>query len=217
MAVKVALIILYSLLVAALVVLKGLKIGNRRRGVVKMITAAMFVGIGIYGCVLTHGHLDIVLAVGLAFASLGDLFLVFMDDHRFFVAGVLSFAAASITLSVYAVLNFGFSLWAIIPFVLLTVANAVCQIKKIYSFGRDAVCLNIYTVCVTICGSIGIANACATADIHAILFGVGCFLYMFSDVCLGLYLLRFRRVWLDILNTLLYFPGMLLIALSLVF
>lgn len=216
MTVKIALITLYSLLVATLVVQKGLKVGNRGRGVVKMATAAMFVGISIYGCVLYQGHLDIVLAVGLVFASLGDLFLVFMDEHKFFVAGVLSFAAASVTLSVYAVLCFGFSLWAIIPFVILTVASVVCQVKNVFSFGSDVVYLNVYTVCVTVCGSMGIVIACTTAGIQAVLFGVGCFMYMLSDVCLGLYLLRFKRVWLDILNTLLYFPGMLLIALSLV-
>ena len=216
MTVKIALITLYSLLVATLVVQKALKVGNRGRGVIKMITAAMFVGIGIYGCVISSGHLDIVLAIGLVFASLGDLFLVFMDEHKFFVAGVLSFAAASITLSAYAVVNYGFSLWSIIPFVLLTVASVVCQVKKVFSFGSDVVYLNVYTVCVTVCGSLGIVIACATAGLQAILFGVGCFMYMLSDVCLGLYLLRFKRVWLDILNTVLYFPGMLLIALSLV-
>lgn len=217
MAAKISIIAVFSLLVLALAVLKALKIGNRRRGVVKMLTSALFVGTGIYGCVICQGHLDIVLVVGLAFAFLGDLLLVFMDNHKLFVAGVLSFSAASITLSVYCALAYGFTYWAILPFVLFTVASAACQVAKVYSFGGDVVCLNVYTVCVSICGSLGIAVACVHGGVQAVLFGVGCFMYMCSDVCLGLYLLRFKRTWLDIVNTLLYFPGLLLVALSLVF
>lgn len=217
MAVKICLIVVYVALTAVLVTLKAFKIGNRRRGVVKMATSALFVGIGVYGCVLNDGHLHIALVVGLFFASLGDLLLVFMDNHKCFVAGVLSFAAASITLSVYGILCYGWTFWALLPFVLFVVANALAQARKIYSFGRDVIALNVYTVCVGLCGGIGIAVACGVGSLQAVLFGTGCFMYMFSDVCLGLYLLKFKRVELDIINSLLYFPGMLLIALSLVF
>lgn len=217
MALKIALIVIFSLLTITLVILKGFKIGNRRRGVVKMLTSALFVGIGIYGCVVKNGQLDVVLAVGLFLAFIGDLLLVFMDEHKCFVAGVLSFAAASTTLSVYSVMRFGWSYWAILPFAVFTVVNILAQVKNVYSFGRDVVCLNVYTVCVSVCGSLGLVVACAAGGINAVLFGLGCFMYMCSDVCLGLYLLKFRRVALDIVNSLLYFPGMLLIALSLVF
>lgn len=216
MRVKIALIAVYSLLTLTLVVLKGLKVGNRGRGVIKMATAAMFVATGIYGCVIAGEPINIVMAVGLLFAAMGDLFLVFMDNHKWFIAGVLSFAAASTVLSVYAVLKFGWTFWSLIPFVLFTVANIVCQVKKIYSYGRDNVYLNIYTVCVTVCGSLGLAIACSLGNIQAVLFGVGCFMYQCSDICLGLYLLKFRHRALDIVNSLLYFPGMLLIAMSLI-
>lgn len=217
MVVKIVAIVAFSLLTLTLVVLKALKIGNRRRGVVKMLTAALFVGLGVYGCVIQGGQLHIVLAVGLFFASMGDLFLVFMDNHKFFVAGVLSFALASTTLSVYAIMFYGWTFWALLPFAVMIILNVVMQITKIYSFGKDVIDLNIYTVCVSLCGSLGIAAACSIGSVQAILFGVGCFMYMLSDVCLGLYLLKFRHRALDIVNTLLYFPGMLLIALSLIF
>ena len=217
MIVKIILVVAYALLTLALVTLKALKIGNRRRGVVKMLTSALFVGVAIYGCVLSKGNLDVVLAIGLFFASLGDLFLVFMDSHRLFIAGVLSFAAASVTLSTYAVLNFGWTYWVILPFAVMTLANVLSQVFKLYSFGRDIVYLNVYTVCVSLCGSIGIALACSIGSLQSVLFGVGCFMYMLSDVCLGLYLLKFKYRALDVVNTLLYFPGMLLVALSLVF
>lgn len=216
MAVKIVLIVIYGLLTLTLVALKALKIGNRRRGVVKMLTSAMFVGLGIYGCVSHNGQLHALLAVGLFFASLGDLFLVFSDNHKYFFAGVLSFSAASITLSVYAILVYGWTYWALLPFVLVALSNVVLQLTKVYSFGSDVIDLNVYTVCVGLCGSLGITIACSIGSVQAILFGLGCFMYMCSDVCLGLYLLKFRHRALDIVNTLLYFPGMLLIALSLV-
>lgn len=217
MTLKIIIIVVYALLTVALVALKAFKIGNRRRGVVKMLTSCAFVGTGVYGCVLCGGGLHILLVVGLFFASLGDLFLVFMDNRKFFVAGVLSFAAASVTLSVYAILFYGWTFWALLPFVIVAVANVALQLTKVYTFGKDVVDLNVYTVCVGFCGSLGIAVACGVGGLQAALFGVGCFMYMCSDICLGLYLLKFRHRLLDIINSLLYFPGMLLIALSLVF
>lgn len=217
MVVKIVLIAVFAILTLTLVTLKAFKIGNRRRGAVKMATSALFVGIGVYGCVLNNGQLHIALVVGLFFASLGDLLLVFMDNHKCFVAGVLSFAAASVTLSVYGIMCYGWSFWTLLPFILFVVANVLAQVYKLYSFGRDLIDLNVYTVCVGLCGGIGIVAACSIGSLQAVLFGVGCFMYMCSDVCLGLYLLKFRHRALDIVNTLLYFPGMLLIALSLVF
>lgn len=217
MTVKIILIVIYSLLTLALVTMKALNWGDRRRGVTKMLTSVMFVGVGVYGCILNNGHLSIVLVVGLLFASVGDLLLIFMDNHKIFVAGVLSFAAASVTLSIYAILNYGWTFWTILPFVIVVAANIVGQATKAYTFGRDVVDLNVYTVCVGLCGSLGIAIACSVGSVQAVLFGLGCFMYMLSDICLGLYLLKFRYRALGIVNSLLYFPGMLLIALSLIF
>lgn len=217
MTVKIVLIVLYALLTLALVTLKALKIGNRRRGVVKMLTSALFVGISVYGCVLQQGQTDIILAAGLFFAALGDLLLVFMDERKCFVAGTMSFAVASTVLSVYGIIRFGFSFWTFLPYAVFMALNIFAQVKKLYVFGSNVVYLNVYTVCVGFCGCLGLLMACIVGSTQAILFGVGCFMYMCSDVCLGLYLLKFRRVELDIVNSLLYFPGMLLIALSLVF
>ena len=53
------------------------------------------------------------------------------------------------------------------------------------------------------------------SPLTSLLFGLGCFMYYASDVCLGLYLFKFRNKWVDSVNSLLYFPGMLLVALSL--
>lgn len=218
MTVKIILITAFLALTAVLITLKALKIGSRGRGAVKMCASALFVGIGVYGCVLNGGQIHVLLAVGLFFAALGDLFLVFMDDSpKYFVAGVLSFACASTVLSVYAIIVYGWSFYTLIPFAAFTILNVVCQVKKAYSFGSNVVYLNIYSVCVSFCGSLGLVTAIAAGGVRAALFGVGCFMYMCSDVCLGIYLLKCRKTALDIVNTALYFPGMLLIALSLLF
>lgn len=217
MAIKITAVTVYALLTLTLALLKGFKVDSRGRGAVKMITAAVFVAAGIYGCVTESGAYDFVLVIGLVFAFLGDLFLVFMDKRALFIAGVISFSCASLTFTVYAALLFGFQWWALLPFAVLCAANVVCQVKKVYDFGSCAVYLNIYTVLVTLCGCTGLILLCTTANVGVILFGAGCLAYMLSDVCLGLYIYKFSYRWVDIINTLLYFPGLFLIALSLIF
>ena len=54
MALKITAVTVYALLTVTLALLKGFKVDSRGRGAVKMITAAIFVAAGIYGCV-TNG------------------------------------------------------------------------------------------------------------------------------------------------------------------
>ena len=68
MALKITAVTVYALLTATLALLKGLKVDSRGRGAVKMITAAMFVSVGIYGCVTNGEEYGFVLVIGLAFA-----------------------------------------------------------------------------------------------------------------------------------------------------
>lgn len=217
MAIKITAVTVYALLTLTLALLKGFKVNSRGRGAVKMITAAVFVAAGIYGCATQDCEYGFVLVIGLVFAFFGDLFLVFMDKRALFIAGVISFSCSSLTFTVYAVLRFGFQWWALLPFAVLCASNVICQVKKLYDFGSCAVYLNIYTVLVTLCGCTGLILLCTTADVSVILFGAGCLAYMLSDVCLGLYIYKLRHRYVDIINTLLYFPGLFLIALSLIF
>ena len=114
MALKITAVTVYALLTVTLALLKGFKVDSRGRGAVKMITAAIFVSAGIYGCVTNGGEYGFVLVIGLAFAFLGDLFLVFMNKRALFISGVISFSCASFTFTVYAVLRFGFQWWALL-------------------------------------------------------------------------------------------------------
>lgn len=208
----------YISLTAALIAMKLCKIGNRRRGVVKILTSASFVGAGIYACSTLGAGLHLVLFAGLVCAALGDVLLVFMDEHRFFVAGVLSFSVASLMFSVYSVLQYGWHWWSLLVFAAVEICNVVCQKAGVISYGKSKVYLNIYTVLVTACGALGLTLFCqGLASLPMFLFGLGCFLYFMSDFCLGLYMFRFHNRVVDSVNSVLYFPSMLLIALSLLF
>lgn len=209
-------LVIYGCLTLALILLKVFKVGNRRRGVVKMLTSVTFAAVGIGGCVSLGGGMSVMVPVGLFFAMLGDLFLVFMDKRRWFIAGVLSFVMASLVLSVYSVLNFGWQWWSALLFVAVTAASVLCQKFKVYDFGSYKVYLNVYTTFVSACGTLGFSLACqGVANLPMFLFGFGCFLYFASDLCLGLYMFNFHNRAVDAINSALYFPAMLLIAFSL--
>lgn len=209
-------IALFSALVLALIVLKLFKIGSRRRGVVKMLAAAMFVALGVYGCVRSGGGLSVLVCIALFFAALGDLFLVFKDSKRMFVFGVMSFGTASLLLSVYSIVRFGWQWWSLLLFAVSVAANVLCQVFKVYRYGSLKVYLNVYTLLVGLCGTLGFSLACqGTANLAMFLFGLGCFSYFVSDICLGLNMFRFKNRVLDAVNTLLYFPSMFFIATSL--
>jgi len=133
-----------------------------------------------------------------------------------FIGGVVSFSAASLTLSVYSVLAYGWQWWSVIIFGVMLAANIILQCKKVLSYGHGVVYLDVYTVMVGLCGCLGLSLLCTSSSLGMAMFGLGCFAYMLSDVCLGLYLYKFRSPLIDAVNTALYFPGMFLIAISLI-
>ena len=211
-----AIVGVFLIFLLGLVTLKYFKVDSRKRGAVKMVCSTLFVVAAILACTKNFSSWSLVLVIGVIFAFLGDLFLVFMDDRRWFLTGVIAFACSSLTLSVYSIANYGFAWWSIIVFVIFIVANVFCQLKGVYDFGRNIVYLNVYMVAVGLCGSLGVTLFVqGVANLPMFLFGLGCFAYFVSDVVLGLYLLKFRLRSLDIINSFLYFPGLMLIACSL--
>lgn len=209
-------LIVFALFTVGLILLKLFKIGSRRRGILKMITSIMFVIAGVYGCVINVFPYCWVLFAGLCFAFIGDFMLVFADVSVMFKIGVISFSCASLTFVVYSVLVFDFRWWALLIFAVFAAANVLLQVYKIYRFGSMTVYLNIYTVLVGLCGSLGLSILFTATAARMILFGLGCFMYQLSDIVLGLYMYKFKRPVVDAVNTALYFPAMLLIALSVV-
>lgn len=209
--------VFYGCLTLTLMILKLFRIGRRRRGAVKMITSLSFVAAGIYGATL-RGGLSVLLCVGLIFASLGDFLLIFGGVRKYFVSGVISFGVASAAISVYSVLNYGWVWWSVIPYAAYVVFNIVAQKQKLYSYGSNKVVLNCYSLAVGVCGCLGLSLFCrGTSGLSMFLFGLGCFSYFVSDILLGLYLYKARNRVVDAFNSLFYFPGMFLIAISLWF
>ncbi len=204
----------YVLCVLGLVVLKLLNFDSRKRGALKIVTAALFVTMGVIGYIKDGTTKGLILLIGLVFASAGDVFLIFMDKRKWFVLGVASFSCASLTFSVLSFMSGKWQWWFLVPMILFLIANSFCQIKNIYSFGSNLVLLNIYTCLVAMCGSLGLSQL-FTSETKFVLFGLGCFLYFVSDIILGLFLFKFRNKYLDSANSLTYFSGMILVAISL--
>ena len=214
---QIVMLVAYGLGILTMIVMKALNIGNRRRGVVKMICSALFVAMAISQAVGSTDRYKVFALVGVIFAALGDLFLVFMDKHELFVCGVLSFSVASLCFSIYTSLSFDWHWWFLIVFILFISAIVAGQLTKVIDFGRSLVYLNLYTGFVALCGCLGLTLVFngATANVHAFLFGLGSFMYFASDIVLGLFLYKFHSPVMDCVNTALYFPGLMLIALAL--
>lgn len=202
--------------VAAMVVMKLRGIGNRRRGVVKVLASLSFVAVAVRGVLLQPSLLRGLLLAGVCFAFIGDVLLIFMDNHLCFKAGVAAFFLASLSLSCYIFSTGLFEWWFVILLAAFLVLNALMQIKGVYDFGDDAVLLNLYTAMVATCGTLGLTLIThGAAESAALALGLGCLLYFVSDIFLGLNLFRFRSARVDCINTLTYFPGLMLVAISL--
>ena len=214
---QIVMLFVYAACVVAMIAMKLANYGNRRRGVVKCIASALFVAMAVTNFVRSEREYAVVVLVGVVFAAIGDVFLVFMDKRNLFLCGVFSFALASLTLSIYCILSQNWQWWFLAVFAVLVVALVVGERKGFIDFGSCKISLNLYTIFVALCGSLGVTLFVqGVSDLKMFLFGLGCFMYLASDIVLGLYLYKFRsnRI-MDSVNTLLYFPGLMLIALSL--
>ncbi len=214
---KIVYLCVYGALLIAYMACKALRVSRRFRGPVKMALSAMFVGVGVSACIFFKGEtLAVVLTVGLAFAAAGDFFLVFMDKRANFHRGVVAFGIANAVMIAYSVLSFGWRWWSLAVFAVLYAANIVLQKTGVYSYGKSAVYLNVYLVLVGYNGSLGITLISGgTANLSAFLFGLGALLFFLSDLCLGIHAYKLRRRSVDVMNSLLYFSGLMLIAVSL--
>lgn len=209
-------IVAFVFLVVAMVVMKLRGIGNRRRGVVKALASLSFVAVAIRGVLLQPSLLSGLLFTGVCFAFVGDVLLIFMDNHLLFRAGVAAFFLASLSLSCYVFAMGIFGWWFIVVLGAFLAVNVFMQIKGVYDFGDDVVLLNLYTAMVATCGTLGLTVLVSgIAEPAAFALGLGCFLYFVSDIFLGLNLFRFRSARVDCINTLTYFPGLMLVAISL--
>lgn len=155
------------------------------------------------------------------FAWAGDCLLL---SKRTFAAGVAGFFVANLLLISAEVdlmgkinLGLGDFLGAAIIFVIFYGGLAVMQMGGFISFGKRVLPLNVYIATATLSGSLGLMLACNGNNIFYALFGIGAGLFMVSDYLMGAYLYKFKIPVFTVANSILYFSGMFMVALSLAF
>lgn len=190
----------------------------KRRAVNKILLAVLFEVYAV-SAYLLHSplfSLRILLPIGLFFAFLGDIFLLWN-----FVRGGICFSIGNFFLLFYAVFLLRYehiSLWILAPaaviFFLFWGTTMLLYRKDYIDFSRVRI-FPAYLFSVSMHGSLGavIAAACPIAGVR--LFGMGAFLMMISDYILSVHKFKHGANWILRCNSAAYFTGTLLAALSL--
>ena len=209
-------LIIYATFMLAYMTIKALGITQPYRGLVKVTLSTTFLGVGAYYVAINGWKFtDILLGVALVFAWIGDFLLIYKHKSNMFHAGCTAFGVANAFLVAHSVLKYTWQWWSLILFAVFMATIIYCQYKNVFSFGRSKWYLNFYSVTVGYNGFLGLAVALTTKTIPALFFGLGSLLFLASDIVLGLFLFKIKKWQMDAFNTLLYFSGLMLIALSL--
>ena len=209
-----AFISIYCLLLVIYMVTKVVGRKSAFRAVNKMMLVIVYLAVVIYTIFKKADVYNILVLVALIFAGAGDAFLLCVSNRNKFHAGVVSFGISNFMLIVISLAMYGWQWWSIVIFVVLYCINVLLQYKKVYTYGKSKWFLNIYLIFVGYSGCLGLANAIVATTLPAILYGVGAFMFFVSDILLGMYYFKFRKSYVDVLNSLLYFGGIILIAIS---
>ena len=209
-----AFISIYCLLLVIYMVTKVVGRKSAFRAVNKMMLVIVYLAVVIYTIFKKADVYNILVLVALIFAGAGDAFLLCGSNRNMFHAGVVSFGISNFMLIVISLAMYGWQWWSIVIFVVLYCINVLLQYKEVYTYGKSKWFLNIYLIFVGYSGCLGLANAIVATTLPAILYGVGAFTFFVSDILLGMYYFKFRKSYVDVLNSLLYFGGIILIAIS---
>ena len=161
----------------------------------------------------------LILMLALFFAYLGDLFLVF-DVNRggdFFLAGNVLFAFYYVTLFVEKGMNFSNFYWILIIWAVLFGGFIIASNKlpKVFKLGKMKFAMTLYLSSIMLHGSFGIGAIILLPGTKTLLLGLGSLMFMISDFILTIdkFVIRNNK-WIVRANSLFYFGGLLLIALS---
>lgn len=209
-----AFISIYCVLLVIYMITKVVGRKSAFRGVNKMMLVIVYLSVVIYTLFKGADTYKIVALIALVFAGAGDAFLLCTSNRNMFHAGVVSFGISNLLLIVLSVVMYGWQWWSIVIFVVLYCVNILLQYKEVYTYGKSKWFLNIYLIFVCYSGCLGLANAIVATALPAILYGVGAFMFFVSDILLGMYYFKLKKSYVDVLNSLLYFGGIMLIALS---
>lgn len=198
------------------------RVGNKMayRATNKMIMATMYLVYAIVMFVVNKlSGIYYLLMAALFLAYLGDLFLIF-DFGRggdFFLAGNVCFASfyfASLAEHNVPFVNY---FWVLIVWAVLVSIFAVLFVKlpHVFKLGKMKWVMLFYLASITLHGVMGLASVIYIDELSYLIMGIGSMLFMASDYILTVD--RFvitKNKWIVRSNSLTYFSGLLLIALS---
>jgi len=164
------------------------------------------------------GHQGIAMA-GVIFAFLGDIFLIWS-----FTTGGILFMISNIIFFIYElvllpVLNLSFAdiWWFIIILAALYLPLIVLVNKKWIHLNGKTIPLLFYIFTVSLHGSLGIVLLSLSGLTKITLLGLGLALFMVSDYFIILNKFKYNNNIMQWCNSLTYFVGLLLVALSFIY
>ena len=193
--------------------------GNfKRRAVNKIALAVLFEAYAV-SAYLLHSPLfsiRLLLPIGLFFAFLGDIFLLWN-----FIRGGICFSIGNFCLLLYEVMlirHEHIPLWKMFPAVLVFFlfwgTTMLLYQKEFIDFSSVRI-FPAYLFSVSLHGSVGAVLAAVCPARGVTLFGAGVFLMMISDYILSVHKFKHGANWILRCNSASYFIGTLLAALSL--
>lgn len=197
------------------------RVGNKLayRAVNKMVMATMYL---VYAIVMFSvcklSGIYYVLMAALFLAYLGDLFLVF-DFGRggdFFLAGNICFATFYLASLAERAVPFVNYFWVLIVWAVLVSVIAVLFVKlpNVFKLGKMKWVMLFYLASITLHGVMGLAAIIYIDELSYLIMGIGSLLFMVSDYIITVDRFVVKNKWITRSNSLTYFSGLLLIALS---
>ncbi len=191
------------------------------RAVNKYLMATMYLVLAVTMILRKHGFASwhTLLIAALIFAWLGDVFLVF-DFGRggdFFLAGNVCFILYEQSVMLNSGLRWKDFIWTFAAAaVLLCAFILACQKRPDrFKLGKMRWPMTFYLSTIITHGMTGLAMALLLPGTNWTVMGIGSVLFMLSDMILTAYKFVFDdNIWLVRANSLTYFTGLLLIALS---
>ena len=162
---------------------------------------------------------NLIFLIGLFFAYLGDIFLVF-DLNRggdYFLAGNFIFTLYYVCIFVnegYTFTNYYwvFIVWAVMLGMFVFASN---KFPKVFKLGKMKFPMTFYLSSIMLHGSCGIGAMVLLNSTAGFVLGLGSVMFMISDFILTIDKFVFRKnKWIVRANSFFYFIGLLLIALS---
>lgn len=198
------------------------RVGNniKYRAINKYILASMYL---VYAIVMffMNGLSDhhYVLIVALLFSFLGDIFLVFdfSKGGYFFLTSNIFFVVYYITSLINGEIKFINYFWILLVWLLLISIFIICckKFPNVFKLGKMKKPMTLYLSSVTLNGLFGLTCALFLKTTPFIVRGIGSLLFMISDYILTVdrFIIK-KNKWIVRGNSLTYFVGLLLIALS---